>query len=51
MLIPTYIAQQCYKIDDEYKSAVYRNEYEAALARLDDTNKKNTKSIKIGGGW
>ena len=51
MLIPTYIAQQCYKIDDEYKSAVYRNEYETALARLDDTNMKNTKTFKIGGGW
>ncbi len=49
--IPLYIASQCYKIDDEYKSSVFRNEYEIALARIDDTNYKNTKTFKIGGDW
>lgn len=49
--IPSYIASQCFKIDDEYKSSVYRNEYEMFLARIDDTNYKNTKTIKIDGGW
>ena len=49
--IPSYIASQCYKIDDEYKSAVYRNEFEMALARIDDTDFKNTKTFKIGGDW
>ena len=26
--IPSYIASQCYKIDDEVKASMYRNEYE-----------------------
>ena len=49
--IPSYIAHQCYKIDDEYKSSVYRNEYEMFLARIDDTDFKNTGTIKIEGDW
>ena len=49
--IPSYIASQCFKIDDEYKSSVYRNEYEMFLARLDDTDYNNTKTIEIAGGW
>ena len=49
--IPSYVASQCYKIDDDYKSQVYRNEYEMMLARIDATNYKNTKTIKIGGDW
>ena len=49
--IPLYIASQCFKIDDEYKASVFRNEYEIALARIDDTNYKNTKTFKIGGDW
>ncbi len=49
--IPSYIAHQCYKIDDEYKSSVFRNEYEMFLARIDDTNFKTNKTFKIGGDW
>lgn len=49
--IPSYIASQCYKIDDEYKASVFRNEYEIMLARIDNTNFRNTKTIKIGGDW
>ena len=49
--IPSYIAHQCYKIDDEYKSNVYRNEYEMFLARIDDTDFKNTGTFKIEGDW
>ena len=49
--LPSYIASQCMKIDDEYKSSVYRNEYEIFLARIDDTNYKNTKTFKIEGDW
>lgn len=49
--IPSYIASQCYKIDDEYKASVFRNEYEMALARIDNTNYKNTKTMKIEGDW
>lgn len=49
--IPSYIASQCYKIDDEYKSSVFRNEYEMFLARIDDTDFKNTHTITIEGDW
>ena len=49
--IPSYVASQCMKIDDEYKSSVYRNEYEIFLARIDDTNYKNTKTFRIEGDW
>lgn len=49
--IPSYIASQCFKIDDEYKSSVFRNEYEMMLARIDNTNRNTTKTFTIGGGW
>lgn len=49
--IPSYIASQCYKIDDDYKAQVFRNEYEIMLARIDNSNYKNSKTIKISGGW
>lgn len=49
--IPSYIASQCYKIDDEVKSSIYRNEYEMFLARIDNTNFKQSKTLKIGGDW
>jgi len=49
--IPSYIVSQCYKIDDERKAAIYRNEYEMFLARIDDTTFKSQRTFKIGGGW
>lgn len=49
--IPSYVASQCFKIDNEYKSSVYRNEYEMGLARIDNTDFKNTSTFRIGGDW
>lgn len=49
--IPSYIASQCYKIDDEYKAQVYRNEYEILFSRIDDANYRNTKTLYIEGDW
>lgn len=49
--IPSYIASQCYKIDDEYKSSVFRNEYEMFLARIDNTDFKTNTTFTIGGDW
>ena len=51
MAIPLYIASKCYAVDDEYKSAKYRNEFEMALARIDDTDFKQTKTFTIAGDW
>lgn len=49
--IPSYIASQLYKIDDETKSAILRNEYEMALARIDENDYSTNKTIDIGGDW
>lgn len=48
--IPSYVASQCLKIDDEVKAAVLRNEYEMFVARIDD-DPYSCGSIKIDGGW
>lgn len=49
--IPSYIAHQCYKIDDDVKAQLFRNEYEIMLARINNTVAFAPKTIKIGGGW
>lgn len=49
--IPSYIASQCYKIDDEYKSSTFRNEYEIFLARIDNTDFKTNNTFTIRGDW
>lgn len=49
--LPSYIASQLFKIDDEVKAQIYRNEYEMFLSRIDDTNFKQTRTIKVSGGW
>lgn len=49
--IPSYIASQCYKIDDLQRAQIFRNEYEMFIARIDDTDYKNTKTFSIGGDW
>ena len=49
--IISYIVCQCYKSDDELKSAIYRNEFEMLLARLDDTSFARQRGLHIGGGW
>jgi hypothetical protein len=43
--IPSYIAHQCYKIDDENKAAIFRNEYEMFLSRIDDTHFKQSTTF------
>lgn len=49
--IPSYVVSQCFKIYDEEKSAIFRNEYEIFLARIDDTSFKTQRTIGIRGGW
>ena len=49
--IPSYIASQCMKVDDDYKASALRNEFEILLARIDDTDYKSTKTFTIGGDW
>ena len=49
--IPSYIAHQCSKIDDQARAAEFRNEYEIFLSRIDDSNYSENKSIRICGDW
>ena len=50
--IPSYIVSQCYrKIDDERNATIFRNEFEAAIARLDDTTFKQNRTFNVDGGW
>ena len=49
--IPSYIAHQCYKIDDEVKASIFRNEYEMFLARIDDSKYRQNQGFTIGGEW
>lgn len=49
--LPSYITSQCYKVDDEVKSSIYRNEYEMLVARIDNTEYKQPTTLKIGGNW
>lgn len=49
--LPSYIASQCYKIDDEVKAATYRNEFEVFLARMDNSSFRSQRTFHIGGGW
>lgn len=49
--IPSYVASQCLKVDDEIKASIYRNEFEMAVARIDNTTYKNSKTLKLGGDW
>lgn len=49
--IPSYMASQCFKADDEVKSAVLRNEFEMMVAAIDDTTFKSQRTLNIRGGW
>lgn len=49
--IPSYIASQLFKIDDETKSAIYRNEFEMAIARIDASDAQTNKTLHIRGDW
>ena len=49
--LPSYIASQLFKIDDEVKSQIFRNEYEMFLSRIDDTNFRENRTFIVGGNW
>lgn len=49
--IPSYIASQCYKVDDEIKAQIYRNEYELMLGRINDTHYFTLQDMHIKDNW
>lgn len=49
--LPSYIASQLYKIDDETKSAILYNQYEMMLSRIDENDYASNKVMKVRGDW
>lgn len=49
--LPSYIASQLFKIDDEQKSSIYRNEFEMMIARIDENEYFTNKEFNGRGDW
>lgn len=49
--IAVYVVSQLFKIDDEQKSSIYRNEYEIYLARINDNDYTTNRTFKTEGDW
>ncbi len=51
MCIPSYVASQLWKIDDERKAAIFRNEFEILFARINNSDHRGNKTFTTEGGW
>lgn len=51
MCLPSYVASQLWKIDDERKAAIYRNEFEMAFARINNADPRGNLTLSVEGGW
>ena len=49
--LPSYIASQLYKIDDEVKSGILRNEFEMMVARIDENDYQTNRTMMDRRGW
>lgn len=49
--IPSYIASQLYKIDDEVKSGILRNEFEMMVARIDENDYQTNRTMMDRRDW
>lgn len=49
--LPAYVASQLWKIDDERKAAIYRNEFEMAFARINNSDPRGNLTLASEGGW
>lgn len=49
--LPAYVASQLWKIDDERKAAIYRNEFEMAFARINNADPRGNLTFVSEGGW
>lgn len=49
--LPAYIASQLFKIDDEQKASILRNEWEIAIARIDDNASTSRPTIHNRSDW
>lgn len=49
--LPSYVASQLWKRDDERKAAIYRNEFEIAFSRINNSDYRGNTTFGIEGGW
>jgi hypothetical protein len=49
--IPSYVASQLWKIDDERKSNMFRNEFEVLFTRINNSDPREVRHISTEGGW
>lgn len=49
--LPSYIASQLYKVDDEVKSGILRNEFEMMVARIDENDYQTNRTMMDRRDW
>lgn len=49
--LPAYIAYKCFKLDNEEKAAIWRQEFELLFSRIARANYQNTRTFRIAGDW
>lgn len=49
--IPSYVASQVWKIDDERKANVFRNEFEILFSRINNSDYRGVTTFGVEGGW
>jgi len=51
MCLPSYVASQIWKIDDERKAAIFRNEFEILFSRINNSDYRGIRTLGSEGGW
>ncbi len=51
LCIPSYVASQVWKIDDERKANIFRNEFEILLSRINNSDYRGVTTFGVRGGW
>ena len=49
--IPSYVASQVWKIDDERKANIFRNEFEIFFSRINNSDYRGVNTFGVRGGW
>lgn len=49
--IPSYVASQVWKIDDERKANIFRNEFEIFFSRINNSDYRGVQTFGVRGGW
>ena len=49
--IPSYVASQVWKIDDERKANIFRNEFEILFSRINNSDYRGVTTFGVEGGW